>query len=85
VIIFQWLVVFHSFDTYILQPVSTSFSVHTVRYPADVSRKAKIHSVLDWHHSNLRQGAGASYSTPNDVHTFLVTSNITLLLVGHIC
>ncbi|XP_062147037.1 glutathione S-transferase T1 isoform X2 [Alnus glutinosa] len=27
------------------------------RYPADVSRKAKIHSVLDWHHSNLRQGA----------------------------
>ncbi|XP_062147036.1 glutathione S-transferase T1 isoform X1 [Alnus glutinosa] len=26
-------------------------------YPADVSRKAKIHSVLDWHHSNLRQGA----------------------------
>ncbi|KAE8055317.1 hypothetical protein FH972_012164 [Carpinus fangiana] len=26
-------------------------------YPADVSRRAKIHSVLDWHHSNLRQGA----------------------------
>ncbi|KAG2677310.1 hypothetical protein I3843_12G093600 [Carya illinoinensis] len=26
-------------------------------YPADVSRRAKIQSVLDWHHSNLRQGA----------------------------
>jgi hypothetical protein len=57
------------FHTYILLPVSTSFSVHTVRYPADVSRKAKIHSVLDWHHSNLRQGAGASYSTRKDVHS----------------
>ncbi|GMY30299.1 glutathione S-transferase T1 [Fagus crenata] len=28
-------------------------------YPADVSRRAKIHSVLDWHHSNLRQGAAS--------------------------
>ncbi|XP_058732000.1 glutathione S-transferase T1 [Vicia villosa] len=26
-------------------------------YPADASRKAKIHSVLDWHHLNLRRGA----------------------------
>ncbi|KAJ8430852.1 hypothetical protein Cgig2_003782 [Carnegiea gigantea] len=26
-------------------------------YPADVSKRAKIHSVLDWHHSNLRRGA----------------------------
>ncbi|XP_043809841.1 glutathione S-transferase T1 isoform X2 [Manihot esculenta] len=26
-------------------------------YPADFFKKAKIHSVLDWHHSNLRQGA----------------------------
>lgn len=26
-------------------------------YPADVSKRAKIHSVLDWHHSNLRLGA----------------------------
>ncbi|KAI5383718.1 Glutathione S-transferase T1, variant 2 [Lathyrus oleraceus] len=25
-------------------------------YPADASRKAKIHSVLDWHHLNLRRG-----------------------------
>ncbi|KAK6137497.1 hypothetical protein DH2020_028750 [Rehmannia glutinosa] len=26
-------------------------------YPADVRKRAKIHSVLDWHHSNLRRGA----------------------------
>ncbi|XP_004503735.1 glutathione S-transferase T1-like [Cicer arietinum] len=26
-------------------------------YPADVSRRAKIHAVLDWHHLNLRRGA----------------------------
>ncbi|XP_074334694.1 glutathione S-transferase T1-like isoform X1 [Apium graveolens] len=25
-------------------------------YPSDIQKKAKIHSVLDWHHSNLRQG-----------------------------
>jgi len=29
------------------------------RYPTDVFRRAKINSVLDWHHSNLRYGAGA--------------------------
>ncbi|KAL8503363.1 hypothetical protein ACS0TY_022194 [Phlomoides rotata] len=28
-------------------------------YPADLSKRAKIHSVLDWHHSNLRHGAAA--------------------------
>ncbi|CAN6579154.1 unnamed protein product [Malus baccata var. baccata] len=27
------------------------------RYPADLFRRAKINSVLDWHHSNLRRGA----------------------------
>ncbi|QHO58136.1 Glutathione S-transferase [Arachis hypogaea] len=26
-------------------------------YPADLSRRARIHSVLDWHHLNLRHGA----------------------------
>ncbi|KAF3774995.1 Glutathione S-transferase 4 [Nymphaea thermarum] len=26
-------------------------------YPADLSKRAKIDSVLDWHHSNLRRGA----------------------------
>ncbi|MBA0652053.1 hypothetical protein Goklo_019338, partial [Gossypium klotzschianum] len=25
-------------------------------YPADVYKRSKIHSVLDWHHSNLRRG-----------------------------
>ncbi|KAJ8642866.1 hypothetical protein MRB53_004614 [Persea americana] len=29
-------------------------------YPADLFKRAKIQSVLDWHHSNLRRGA-ASY------------------------
>ncbi|CAA0831546.1 Glutathione S-transferase T1, partial [Striga hermonthica] len=29
-------------------------------YPADVFKRAKVHSVLDWHHLNLRLGA-ASY------------------------
>lgn len=33
-------------------------SVHVIRYPSDLFRRAKIHSVLDWHHSNLRSGAG---------------------------
>ncbi|KAG9441212.1 hypothetical protein H6P81_017066 [Aristolochia fimbriata] len=26
-------------------------------YPADLSKRAKVHSVLDWHHNNLRRGA----------------------------
>ncbi|KAM7276636.1 hypothetical protein ACFE04_018502 [Oxalis oulophora] len=26
-------------------------------YPADLFKRAQIHSVLDWHHSNLRRGA----------------------------
>lgn len=25
-------------------------------YPSDIQKRAKIHSVLDWHHANLRQG-----------------------------
>ncbi|KAK4389297.1 Glutathione S-transferase T1 [Sesamum angolense] len=29
------------------------------RYPADVGKRAKIHSVLDWHHTNLRRGSAA--------------------------
>ncbi|KAE9607739.1 hypothetical protein Lal_00013450 [Lupinus albus] len=35
-------------------------------YPADLTRRAKIHSVLDWHHLNLRQGAA-----PYILHTVL--------------
>ncbi|KAL0312614.1 UNVERIFIED_CONTAM: Glutathione S-transferase T1 [Sesamum radiatum] len=26
-------------------------------YPADVRKRSKIHSVLDWHHTNLRRGS----------------------------
>ncbi|CAA2968825.1 glutathione S-transferase T1-like [Olea europaea subsp. europaea] len=26
-------------------------------YPADLQKRAQIHSVLDWHHSNLRRGS----------------------------
>ncbi|KAF5734820.1 putative glutathione-s-transferase theta gst [Tripterygium wilfordii] len=26
-------------------------------YPADLFKRAKVHSVLDWHHSNLRPGS----------------------------
>ncbi|KAJ9555369.1 hypothetical protein OSB04_009983 [Centaurea solstitialis] len=33
-------------------------------YPGDLSKRAKIHSVLDWHHSNLRRGsAGLIFNT----------------------
>ncbi|KAF2297810.1 hypothetical protein GH714_003274 [Hevea brasiliensis] len=28
-------------------------------YPTDLVKRAKIHSVLDWHHSNLRHGSAA--------------------------
>ncbi|KAK8703264.1 hypothetical protein V6N13_021586 [Hibiscus sabdariffa] len=27
-------------------------------YPADVCKRSEMHSVLDWHHSNLRRGPG---------------------------
>ncbi|XP_039007903.1 glutathione S-transferase T1-like [Hibiscus syriacus] len=27
-------------------------------YPSDIFKRSKIHSVLDWHHSNLRRGPG---------------------------
>ncbi|XP_052620510.1 glutathione S-transferase T1 isoform X3 [Lactuca sativa] len=27
-------------------------------YPGDPQKRAKIHSILDWHHSHLRRGAG---------------------------
>ena len=38
--------------------VLTTF--HISRYPNDLFKRAKIHSVLDWHHSNLRFGASTS-------------------------
>ncbi|KAL7594266.1 hypothetical protein Lser_V15G27659 [Lactuca serriola] len=27
-------------------------------YPGDPAKRAKVHSILDWHHSHLRRGAG---------------------------
>ncbi|KAJ0715142.1 putative glutathione transferase [Helianthus annuus] len=27
------------------------------RYPSDLIERAKVHSVLDWHHANLRRGS----------------------------
>ncbi|XP_058767603.1 glutathione S-transferase T1-like, partial [Vicia villosa] len=42
----------------ILVYIASAFSgVANHWYPADASRKAKIHSVLDWHHLNLHCGA----------------------------
>ncbi|XP_023752051.1 glutathione S-transferase T1 isoform X1 [Lactuca sativa] len=42
----------------ILIYLSCSFpGVSSHWYPGDVSKRAKIHSVLDWHHSNLRRGS----------------------------
>ncbi|GJU96767.1 glutathione S-transferase T1-like protein, partial [Tanacetum coccineum] len=26
-------------------------------YPSDLSKRSKLHSVLDWHHTNLRRGS----------------------------
>ncbi|KAG5041436.1 hypothetical protein JHK85_013912 [Glycine max] len=34
------------------------------RYPSDLYRRAKIISVMDWHHSNLRHGAGPATGRP---------------------
>ncbi|KAL2516737.1 Glutathione S-transferase T1 [Abeliophyllum distichum] len=39
-------------------------------YPADIQKRAKIHSVLDWHHSNLRRGSA----------TYIFNTNIALAL-----
>ncbi|KAL8556859.1 hypothetical protein ACS0TY_004365 [Phlomoides rotata] len=44
-------------------------------YPTDVKERAKVHSVLDWHHSNLRRGSvgllfnttiGIAFGVPGD-------------------
>nr|KAJ0196603.1 hypothetical protein LSAT_V11C700367650 [Lactuca sativa] len=36
-------------------------------YPADIFKRTKIHSLLDWHHSHLRRGA----SNSNNINRFL--------------
>ncbi|PWA40063.1 glutathione S-transferase T1 [Artemisia annua] len=30
-------------------------------YPSDLSKRSKLHSVLDWHHTNLHRGLGDNY------------------------
>ncbi|KAF4364797.1 hypothetical protein F8388_018473 [Cannabis sativa] len=49
-------------DNLFYHPISdaSKFHVHYFRYPADLFRRAKINSVLDWHHSNLRPGAASA-------------------------
>ncbi|KAK6947769.1 Glutathione S-transferase, N-terminal [Dillenia turbinata] len=54
-------------------PVLAYVLSYALRYPADLTKRAKLHSVLDWHHSNLRRGSvtfiinttlGAALGTP---------------------
>jgi len=52
-------------------PIFKTFCfIDSIRYPADVSRRARIHAVLDWHHLNLRRGAGALYHENNPLCLF---------------
>ncbi|KAL8170648.1 hypothetical protein V2J09_022452 [Rumex salicifolius] len=44
----------HAILTYI---ASASPGVADHWYPADLQKRAKLHSLLDWHHTNLRRGA----------------------------
>ncbi|TYI53702.1 hypothetical protein E1A91_D11G023100v1 [Gossypium mustelinum] len=47
-------------------------------YPADVYKRRKIHSVLDWHHSNLRRGPTLSKTESfwlDDNRPFLLGQN----------
>ncbi|PIA49467.1 hypothetical protein AQUCO_01300343v1 [Aquilegia coerulea] len=50
---------FNLFESHaILRYLACAFSgVADHWYPADLIKRAKINSVLDWHHSNLRSGA----------------------------
>lgn len=54
-----------------LFPIFKTFCfIDSIRYPADVSRRARIQAVLDWHHLNLRRGAGALYCRNNPLFIF---------------
>ncbi|KAJ0638211.1 putative glutathione transferase [Helianthus annuus] len=54
----EWLVTGESvfFSFHILVEILNHIYIH--RYPSDPFQRSKIHSVLDWNHSNLRQSAG---------------------------
>ncbi|KAL9231032.1 hypothetical protein vseg_006303 [Gypsophila vaccaria] len=41
----------------ILIYLACTYQVPDHWYPADLRKRAKLHSVLDWHHTNLRQGS----------------------------
>ncbi|XVE64853.1 hypothetical protein DITRI_Ditri07aG0135200 [Diplodiscus trichospermus] len=44
-------------------------------YPADLFKRSKIHSVLDWHHSNLRRGAAVYVMNTTIAHVIGRPSN----------
>ncbi|XP_074317466.1 glutathione S-transferase T1-like [Silene latifolia] len=41
----------------ILIYLACTYSVPDHWYPSDLRKRAKLHSVLDWHHTNLRRGS----------------------------
>lgn len=51
-------IVFHLQFHFICSTTYFQQLFHVLRYPNDLLKRAKIHSVLDWHHSNLRLGTG---------------------------
>lgn len=49
---------FQLFESHaILKYLASKYGVADHWYPSDLHQRAKINSVLDWHHSNLRRGA----------------------------
>ncbi|KAI4372236.1 hypothetical protein MLD38_010491 [Melastoma candidum] len=40
------------------------FAFYYMQYPSDLFKRAKVQSVLDWHHRNLRQGAAPALGLP---------------------
>lgn len=79
-----WIVIFsNSFSFFIFNFKTNYFfffskkkkltiSFHAFRYPSDLFTRAKINSVLDWHHSNLRRGSGLNTCLPNYAPNVLV-------------
>ena len=42
-------------------PIGNGWGVSGFRYPPDLTRRALVDSILDWHHNNLRRGSGAAW------------------------
>ncbi|XP_040930848.1 glutathione S-transferase T1 isoform X4 [Gossypium hirsutum] len=58
------------------------------RYPADLFKRSKIHSVLYWHHSNLRRAAAAEaekllFSSLSKIESFWLKGDGPFLLGGN--